>query len=341
MTDAEAHPEPALREDSTRPPASGTIVGVTGDHQPVRGTGLALRDPLPWASFSGLAKEAEGRGYAGVFVPEITGREAFATLAGLAAVTSSTRLGTGVVPMGSREPLATAMGAATVQELSGGRAVLGIGTGSVESGALDRLRAYVTAVRGLLGGATRTGPVLSLRPEPPPIWIAALGPRAMRLAGEIADGALLNWCPPERVAFAVERIREGAEAAGRDPGRVTVAVYVRASLGADEGAVLPGLRAMTGEYASFGRYRRQFEVVGLGEEAAIAAAAHEAGRPEDVPDGLVRAVCLLGDASAARARLEAFRAAGAHLPVVYPVAVAGEEAASVASTLTALAATGP
>lgn len=310
--------------------------------KPLGGTGVALRDPLPWADLSRLARDAEARGYAGLFVPEITGRESFATLAGLAAATSTMRLGTGVVPMGSREALATAMGAATVQELSGGRLVLGIGAGPARPGALDRLRAYVLAVRRLLeGGDPGGGDRLSLRPEPPPIWIATLGPRAMRLAGEVADGALLNWCPPERVAFAVRRIHEGAEAAGRDPGRITVAVYVRASLGVDEDVALRGLRAMAGKYASFGPYRRQFEVVGLGEEAASAAAATEAGRPEDVPEGLVRSVCLVGDPSAARARLEAFRAAGAHLPVVYPVAVAGDEAASVGSTLAVLAPTAP
>ncbi len=116
-----------------------------------------------------------------------------------------------------------------------------------------------------------------------------------------------------------------------------MAVYVRASLGVDEDAALSALRAMAGEYASFGHYRRQFEAVELGAEAASAAAATATGRPADVPEELVRAVCLLGDRSAARARLEAFRAAGAHLPVVYPVAVAGDEAASVGSTVEALA----
>ncbi len=304
-------------------------------------TGFALRDPLPWRDVVEVVETAEGAGYAALFLPETRGREPFATLAALTPVTEALLLGTGVAPMGARSPVTTAMAAATVHEVSGGRLVLGIGTGDAGPGALERLRAYVRAVRLLLAGEPaevdgRRERLWLALPSPPPIWISALGPRAMRLAGEVADGVLLNWCPPERVALARERVREGAEAAGRDPAAVTVAVYVRACVGPDEEAALAALRAQAGTYASYPAYRRQFHQVGLGELADRAAAAHRDGRPEAVPEALVRAVCLLGDVATAVRRFAAYREAGADLPVVYPVPCL-DPRSSVVGTLLALA----
>ena len=110
------------------------------------------------------------------------------------------------------------------------------------------------------------------------------GTKAMRLAGEIADGVILNWCPPERVPFARARIAEGAEAAERDPASVTVAVYVRAWVGPEETEAMSALRAMAGRYASYRAYRRQFDEVGLGPQAAVA----RAGAPCRAPGGRAR-----------------------------------------------------
>lgn len=313
----------------------------TGSPSPelLEGTGLALRDPLAWRDLVEVVESAEQTGYRGVFLPEIAGREALSTLAALAGVTSELRLGTGVVTIVTRQPHVTAMAAATVHERSAGRAVLGLGTGPSGPGALERLRAYVTQVRTVLsGGDAEDGFRLSLDPGPAPvpIWIAALGPRAMTLAGEVADGVLLNWCTPERVADARARVRQSAEAAGRDPDAVTIAVYVRACVGQEPAHAMPALREMAGQYASYPAYRRQFEAMGLGEEAAKAAAAHEARRSQDVPETLVGAVCLAGEAMETRARLQAFRDAGADLPVVYPVACL-DPLSSILGTLFALA----
>jgi alkanesulfonate monooxygenase SsuD/methylene tetrahydromethanopterin reductase-like flavin-dependent oxidoreductase (luciferase family) len=302
-------------------------------------TGFALRDPLPWSDFSAIVRAAETAGYHALFLPEITGRDALVSLGALAGETRDLLLGTGVLQMRSRTPMLTAMGAATVQERSGGRLLLGLGTGAVGRGALGELRELVGTIRSLFRGETveRNGrPVrLALAPsDEVPIWISAMGPKAMRLAGEVADGALLNWCTPERVAFARERVAEGADAAGRDPQQISVGVYVRSWVGEDEDAAMAVLRAAAGEYASYPAYARQFEQLGLGAEAVAAAEAHRSGRPEDVPLGLVRAVTAVGDR--APARISECREAGADLPVVYPVPV-GEPAASIEATLLALA----
>ncbi len=300
-----------------------------------RGVGLALRDPLPWEGFSRIVREGEALGYRALFLPEIAGRDAVAALAALAGETRELSLGTGVLPMRSRTPMLTAMGAATVQERSGGRLVLGIGPGDVGRGALEELRAVVTEVRTLLDGGAVAGRRLSLVPEARvPIWVSALGPRACRLAGEVADGALLNWCTPERVAEARREIHEAAEAAGRDPSSVLLGVYVRALVGGDPEAGRVALGRAAGEYAGYRAYARQFARMGLGAEAERAAAAVRSGRPEEVPEALLRAVTASGEEAAER--LRAYRDAGADLVVVYPVA-AGDAAASILGTLRALA----
>lgn len=276
-----------------------------------RRIGVVLRDPLRWAELLQLAAAAEDTAYEAVFVPEIDAREAFGTLAGLAARTSRIRLGTGVVPIGSRSPETTARAAGTVQDLSGGRLVLGIGAGS--RGRLELVRDYVRKVRAA---------ELAFRPEGgrPPIWLGALGDRMIELAGEVADGVILNWCTPERVGEARGLVDRAAEDAGRGPGSVTVAVYVRACLGVEEPLALEALRAMTGQYAALPHYLRQLGRMALGEQGSLAAKAHLAGRPEDVPDRLVRTLAVVGGRTEALARFGAYHDAGADLVLCYPVA---------------------
>lgn len=304
------------------------------------GSAFALRDPFPWPPFAKLVHQGEALGYSAVFLPEIAGRDALVALGALAGETEELRLGTGIIPMSSRTPLLTAMAAAAVHERSLGRLVLGIGTGPAVPGALGRLRELIATLRRLLAGEPvevdgRTAQLSLVPDEQVPIWISALGPRAMRLAGEVADGVLLNWCTPERVGAARAELSEGAEMAGRDPSDVTVAVYVRASLGASDEVSMRALQAAAGEYASYPAYARQFALMGLEGSAVRAAAAHASGRPEDVPEDLVRAVALVGEPLEARARVEAFREAGADLPVIYPVATTDDPVGSVARTLIA------
>jgi alkanesulfonate monooxygenase SsuD/methylene tetrahydromethanopterin reductase-like flavin-dependent oxidoreductase (luciferase family) len=151
-----------------------------------------------------------------------------------------------------------------------------------------------------------------------PIWIAALGPKAVRLAGEISDGVILNWCTPDRVVEAREAIRVAAGEAGRDPDAITIAVYVRAAFSERAGEAL---LAAAAEYASYPAYAHQFRAMGV----------------EPAAEAVVDAVCLHGDPGLARDRLEAYREAGADLPVVYPVLAPGEGPEAALAALGALA----
>jgi alkanesulfonate monooxygenase SsuD/methylene tetrahydromethanopterin reductase-like flavin-dependent oxidoreductase (luciferase family) len=316
-------------------------------------TGVVLRDPLPWHDLVEVVEVAEDTGHEAVFVPEIAGREAFSTLSGFAMATSRMALGTGVVTIPSRSPATTAMGAATVNDLSGGRMILGIGTGDPNAvarmpsgGVMELTRRYVEVVKQALSG--RAAPAddlfggggfrlaLSSESPPPPVWMGALGDGMIRLAGELAEGVLLNWCTPGRVARAKELLVEGAERAGRNPAEVTVAVYVRACLGVEEPVALEALRKMTGLYASFPNYRRQFELMGLGQEASAAAEAFSGGKPNEIPESLIRALTVIGGRAEALDRFAEFREAGADLVLCYPVA-ALETLSSVMGTVLAAA----
>lgn len=285
---------------------------------------VSLRDAYPWPALAGLARTIEDAGFAAVFLPEVGARDTLATLAALAGETSRIGLATGVVPLPSRSPALLAAAAATVQERSGGRLILGLGTGPSSPGALDRLRATVVALRtafaggaGSVDGAAVRAPLAM--PKPPELWIAALGPRATRCAGEVADGVLLNWCTPARVATASAQVAEGARAAGRDPSDVTIAVYVRAALAPGS---LESARAAAAEYGSYPAYARQFTAMGLD--------------PTDA-DAVVAGV-MLTDRSSAADRLEAYRTAGARLPVIYPVLPPGVPSSDAArSTIEAVA----
>jgi alkanesulfonate monooxygenase SsuD/methylene tetrahydromethanopterin reductase-like flavin-dependent oxidoreductase (luciferase family) len=304
--------------------------------------GFALRDVRPWAGLAAAVREGERLGYERLFLPEIPGgRDAVATLSALASEAPGLGLATGILPMTARSALATAMAAATLQERSGGRFVLGLGTGPAAPGALGRLRGLVTTLRRLLAGerVELEGRALRLHPPPdppPPIWISALGPKAVRLAGAVADGVLLNWCTPERVAVARAELAEGAREGGRAADAITVGAYVRACLVPDEAAALRAMRVAAGEYAAIPAYRNQAATLGLGADADVAAAAFRAGRPDDVPEAFVRALGLLGDPAVARSRVDRYREAGLTLPIVYPVATE-DAAASVRVTLAALA----
>jgi alkanesulfonate monooxygenase SsuD/methylene tetrahydromethanopterin reductase-like flavin-dependent oxidoreductase (luciferase family) len=282
---------------------------------------VALREPLPWADLLGLVRTAEDARYERVFVPETANREAFGQLAGFAAATTTLGLGTGVIAIESRAPATIAAGAATLQESSGGRFVLGLGAGFA---GLSALQSAAKEVRAAMDASPL--PMES----PPPVWFAALGDRAVAAAAEEADGVLLNWCSPERVAGAAEIVRRERGGDGAGDG-FTMAVYVRCCLtGVDDGAPLEALAEATRLYAAIPHYRRQFEAMGLGAEAEAAASG------EPVPERIVDAVCIRGGREAFRARAAEYLQAGADLVVVYPVP-ARDAASSMLGTILAAA----
>jgi alkanesulfonate monooxygenase SsuD/methylene tetrahydromethanopterin reductase-like flavin-dependent oxidoreductase (luciferase family) len=239
------------------------------------GVGLDARLGLPFAQLRAAALQAGRLGFESLWTPAGGVPDSFHVCAAWSQDTSL-RTGISVVPAARMwTPPGLAAQAATLAQLSSGRFVLGLGTGGygpgfwASVGLPDRpiavMREYVTQVRALLAGRKVTsGPAaagagapgwprqasLGMTGLPPaPVYLAALGPQMLALAGEIADGALLNWATPERIALSRKRIDEGIERAGRNPGTVPMTMYIRVCIDDDVTAARQALAEQVLGYA--------------------------------------------------------------------------------------------
>jgi 5,10-methylenetetrahydromethanopterin reductase len=243
------------------------------------GVGLDARLGLPFDQLRVAGIQAARLGFESLWTPAGGVPDAFHVCAAWSQDTSL-RTGISVVPAARMwTPPSLAAQAATLAQLSSGRFVLGLGTGGygpafwASVGLPDRpiavMREYVTEVRGLLAGQPVTaGPLLAragaapgapgwprtaslgLADLPPaPVYLAALGPQMLRLAGAIADGALLNWATPERIAASRAQINTGALQAGRDPGTVPMTMYIRVCIDDDVAAARQAFGAQVLSYA--------------------------------------------------------------------------------------------
>ena len=307
-------------------------------------------DPIPQLdpqSMLDLALLAEERGYEAVWVPEGGGRDALTQLAAFAMATSRIRLGTGILPVFSRTPTLAAMSAAGLDMISNHRFILGLGVGhrgAVEGGhgipfqrPISRIRETVDIVRRLLKGerVSHQGRVFSVRSGslgmshefPVPIYIAALGPQMIELAGEVADGVLLNWAAPSYLKEALGHLERGAVRAGRSVKDIDVACYIRVAVTADAEMVRAPLRRQILRYASMDYYRDFFTKTGFGEEVqAVGLYLAQDDRDKAasaISDEMQRQLAVFGTAEFCRQEIEKRRSLGIKMPVIAPFAVGG------------------
>ena len=194
-----------------------------------------------------MAKLAEDAGFQNIWITDhYNNRDVWSTLAVLSLMTNRIKLGTGVTNPYTRNAAITASSIASINELSGGRAILGIGPGDKATfdkmgidwdKPLTRVKESVLAIRAFLAKeqvnqAGFKGAQMAFGPSKIPVYIGAQGPKMLELAGEIADGVLINASHPDDFKFAVPMIRQGAEKAGRKPEDVQVCAY--ASFSADK-----------------------------------------------------------------------------------------------------------
>jgi probable F420-dependent oxidoreductase len=317
---------------------------VNDPKRDTRNAALALRlreDRLSFSTVVDLVRLAEAEGYTGLWVPENKGREVFTQLGAMAAATSRIRLGPGIANIFTRTPTLLAQAAVTLDQVSGGRAWLGLGTGHQptleESHGIrfdrpfGRMRDAVRIVRAILRGeALPDTPVVRARAfrleTPPradlPIYVAALGPTMCELAGELADGVILNWATPHSVRGAVAHVRAGAARAGRDPASLAIACYLRLSAGAPPAVMRHALAREIARYIDMPFYRRMFDAAGFAAHTPAVAAAWPHDPDEAaalVADEMLGALTVAGDADAFARRIREYRALGVTLPVVAPV----------------------
>jgi 5,10-methylenetetrahydromethanopterin reductase len=315
------------------------------------GAGLDGRLGLAFDELRAAAREAGQLGFESLWTPAGTVPDSFHICAAWSQDTSL-RTGISVVPAARMwTPPSLALQAATLAQLSSGRFVLGLGTGGygpdfwTSVGLPNRpiavMREYVTQVRALLDGQQVTNGLaavagagteggspgwprsasLGVKDLPAaPVYLAALGPQMLRLAGETADGALLNWATPARIAASRAEIDAGAARAGRAPGSVPMTMYIRVCIDDDVAAarlafgtqVLGYAMARPGMPKNAG-YRALFAEMGFDAELTELEQRRDqgAGMPELVaaaPEEILQAVGYYGPAGpapAAFARLSA------------------------------------
>ena len=308
--------------------------------------GIAFSGGLTATEIAACAERAEALGYESVWVAEGHGGDQFAILAACALRTRRIRLGTAISSVFVRTAPTIAMAAATVDELSGGRFVLGLGSshrvqvgpehGVEYARPLDRVRETVAVVRTLLrdGDVSHAGETVTIeqfklwfRPlrGDVPVYLSALFPKMTELCGEIADGVILTRSTLASAAAVRARVAAGAARAGRDPAAIELASLFPASVAPDRDEALAAARPGLAFYAGFfPRYNRLLAESGFPAEAAAVATAWAAGdtaaAERAVSDEMITATGIAGTPAECRDRIEAYRDSGLDLPIISPFA---------------------
>ena len=293
------------------------------------------------------ARVAEDAGFHSLWVTErYFHEETFSLLGFLAAETTRIRLGLGVTNPYTRHPALLAMASATLDRISQSRFILGLGRaersliedrmGVPYEDPASTMREAVRVIRGLLAGERVSASEgsfklsdarLAVSPTQPhlPIFLAAIGPKALRLAGAIADGVLLNaYVPTEYVRYAVSEVKEAARRAGRDPASVEIACMLVLRVTDTPEEIWPGLKR---------RIVRLLDELHVGEvllekggfdssilaplRASVAGNKEEAG-VELIMDRMVESFYVVGSADRCRERIAEYRKAGVQLPLLLP-----------------------
>jgi F420-dependent oxidoreductase-like protein len=310
-----------------------------------------------------VVQESERLGYDSVWTAEAYGSDAATVLAWMAASTSKIRLGSAIFQMPGRSPALTAMTAATIDQLSGGRMLLGIGSSGPQvaegwhgqrfARQLQRTREYVAVVRMALArevvefhGETIELPLpggpgkalkLTIAPvqERIPIYLAAIGPKNTALAGEIADGWIPTFFSPEHVSGFRALLEEGAGRSRRSLDEFDIAPTVNAYVSDDRELARNLMRPVLALYiGGMGSRKQNFYnklMARYGFEAAAAEIqdlyldGHKEQASAAIPDQLIDMVSLCGPRDVVRDRLAAYRDAGVGTLMITPMAFTAED----------------
>ena len=309
------------------------------------GVAIPFFHAFPPDEYVALAKEVEERGYDTAWIGEAGGGDGITPMAVIASHTRRLRVANGILPVQTRTATLLGQTAATLGRLAPGRIALGLGLSSpvivgdwhglTFSTALGQLREAVSVIRGVASGerVNHDGAFARVRnfrlmtpppSEPVKIYLSALGPKAVERAGEIADGVLLNWLPPEVVPDSIRHLEIGARRAGRTLDGFEIAAYIRTCVTDDAEAARQWLaRDITG-YATVDSYARFFRASGFAEEIDALQAAWKAGdrggAVKQISPRVLAGLGVIGTQDACRARIAEFRRAGLTMPVVVPFA---------------------
>jgi 5,10-methylenetetrahydromethanopterin reductase len=287
----------------------------------VRNYGVALQGVDSPATFVGMVREIESLGFGHLWLTDssLHARNSYVYLTLAAANSSRLRLGTAVTNPVTRHPAITAVAAATLDEVSGGRAVL--------AGAIGAIRALWSGdeVSVIAPGFTLDHAKLRFGARPGlPIFVSASGKRTLELAGGLADGViLLVGLFPDAIAWALEHIDRGAQAGGRP--RPHTALFAYGAISRDGPAALAAGRSIAAWFPQTAPHLCR--LAGLDEDTLNAVRAsyaggefQEAGAAASLlPDSFIRKMALAGDAHEAAGRIREVLAAGVDSVHVFPL----------------------
>ncbi|MGH7922656.1 MAG: LLM class flavin-dependent oxidoreductase [Candidatus Dormibacteraceae bacterium] len=306
-------------------------------------TAIIIHDAVPLPKVLELARRADEKGFWGVFMTEEAGHDTQVALGGVAGATRQAWIGSGISSVFTRSPAIYAMAANTINTLSHGRFILGLGTsppfyvkhwhGAAWERPVGRIKDYVRIVRGILerpGKIHHHGNTINcddfiLAVERPsnhiPIWVGALGPQMIEAAGEVGDGALLSpIITEEYLEFALERVQRGAQRASRNWREVEIAAPVVTVVDPDEQQALDQARSMLTYFAVVYYFEPVFAPSGHRDvwealNRTNKEKGYEAAR-DLVPDEVVRKFTICGTPDQCRSRIAQLRQAGLGVPVL-------------------------
>ncbi len=294
---------------------------------------------LPIDLCTDIVRQAEERGFDSVWVGEAWGTETCTLVGALLARSQRIHIGTGIVSIYLRPPTLTAMQAATLDLIAPGRVRLGLGVSTRNINTfhgvswdhpVSRTREYVEILRRVLAGERiiydgtfyqPRGFQLSMPTSPPlPIYLAAVNPQMLQLAGEVADGILLAWLPAEQVPYSLAEIAQGAERVGRQLSDIDIGCYIHTVVTQNREQTFKQLRRVLVGYCQANTYIQGFRHFGYGdileEVHRCWRAGNRAGAEAAIPERMVEELYAFGTAEECRGRIERFVRAGIQLPVV-------------------------
>ncbi len=274
-----------------------------------------------------LAQIAEDGGFEGIFSPEVPPYSALTNAQVFAEATKNMKVGTWITNIYMRQPVIAAATSMTIQEITNGRMLLGLGVShkpvntrfGIEMGdPIESMRNYVGEVRSFADGSSDK---VSLKRDVPklPVYIAGLTSGAAELAGEVADGLMPYMCPPKYLGTLKSEVAEGAQKAGRDSSEIEITSGIPSFISDDESAAIEAAKRGISGYARLPFYQRLIENIGYGD--VVQKIKDGANPAEAITDEMVNDIALAGSPSKCKEKLQEHYEAGVDLAIIVPGAV--------------------
>lgn len=271
-----------------------------------------------------IARIAEESGFEGVFSPEVPPFNAISNAQVFGEVTKNIKVGTWIANIYMRHPVIAAAAAFNIQEITGGRMLLGLGVShgpvnkrfGIEMGdPVESMRNYVKEIKSYSDGSSEK--ISIKRNLPPfPVYIAGLTRTAAELAGEVADGLMPYMCPPKYVAKLKEQVAAGAEKSGRNLADIEITNGIPSFISDDEETAYKAAKAGVGNYTRLPFYQRLIKNIGYGN---VVEKIQKGEKPSDaITNELIDDIALVGPADKCREKLQDYFDSGVQLAIIVP-----------------------